>query len=368
MFGLIFTSLITFSHLYFFWRAASVPFVRKHFSVKAWTVVAISLWLLFVAGLFYGHWQDDLMAQWLELAGMTWMGILFLLVTSFLAVEVVTGGGCFFSPLARTLRGAALATGLVLSAIAIHQGTSPPTVSEFAVTLPGLPPVLDGKVLLAVSDLHLGSLRREKWLADRISQIEALHPDMVLMVGDIFEGHGGSKLQRPLVEMMRELKAPLGVWGVPGNHEFYGGPQTIKALENGGVRLLRNSWAEAQPGLVLAGVEDHSFSRRPEDGADLTVKALTGKPPGAVILLSHKPWRAEEAAQSGVGLMLSGHTHDGQIWPFNYLVGHFFPLLAGRYEVGSMSVLVCRGTGSWGAPMRLWRPGEILRITIRADH
>ena len=94
--------------------------------------------------------------------------------------------------------------------------------------------------------------------------------------------------------------------------------------------------------------------------------ALANRPPGAAILLSHSPLQAGAAAAAGAGLMLSGHTHDGQIWPFGYLVRLSYPLLGGRYEVDGMPVIVCRGTGTWGPRMRLWRPSEILRITLRS--
>jgi predicted MPP superfamily phosphohydrolase len=96
--------------------------------------------------------------------------------------------------------------------------------------------------------------------------------------------------------------------------------------------------------------------------------ALANRPHGATILLSHTPWRAEEAAAAGVGLMLSGHTHNGQLWPFTYLVRTRYKLLGGRYPIGSMTAIVCRGTGGWGPRMRLWRPAEILRITLRAKN
>ena len=98
---------------------------------------------------------------------------------------------------------------------------------------------------------------------------------------------------------------------------------------------------------------------------DPIAQALEGRPPGATILLSHTPWQAERIAGAGVGLMLSGHTHGGQIWPFGYLVRSRYPLLEGRYEVDRMPVLVSRGTGTWGPRMRLWRAGEILRVTLR---
>ena len=93
-------------------------------------------------------------------------------------------------------------------------------------------------------------------------------------------------------------------------------------------------------------------------------QALLGRPPGGTILLSHTPWQAESAASAGAGLMLCGHTHGGQVWPFGYLISIMYPLLEGRYEVGGMPVIVCRGTGTWGPRMRLWRPSEILRVTL----
>ncbi len=95
-------------------------------------------------------------------------------------------------------------------------------------------------------------------------------------------------------------------------------------------------------------------------------RALAGRAPGATILLSHAPSQANRVSAAGVDLMLSGHTHGGQIWPFGYLVRREYPLLAGEYAVGGMTVIVCRGTGTWGPRMRLWHPGEILRITLRA--
>ena len=81
--------------------------------------------------------------------------------------------------------------------------------------------------------------------------------------------------------------------------------------------------------------------------------------------MSHTPWQAETAADAGVGLMLSGHTHGGQIWPLDYMIQRRYPLLEGRHDVGGMTVIVCRGTGTWGPRMRLWEPGEILRVTLR---
>ena len=140
----------------------------------------------------------------------------------------------------------------------------------------------------------------------------------------------------------------------------------MSLFQEAGFNVLRDRWAEAAPGLVIAGVDDLTARRQFKLDGRPVEQALTNRPAGAVILLSHTPWAADVAAQRGAGLMLSGHTHDGQLWPFRYLVRLRYPLMGGRYEVGGMSVIVCRGTGTWGPRMRLWQPAEIVRIRLRS--
>ena len=193
--------------------------------------------------------------------------------------------------------------------------------------------------------------------------MQAQQPDLVVLLGDLFEGHG--KPQSELLPVLRRLSAPLGVWVVPGNHEFHHRRNGSTLLvEEAGFQLLRNRWAEVRPGMVMVGVDDLTAIRRSGQDGDPLSKALAGRPPGATILLSHTPGQADKAAKAGVSLMLSGHTHGGQIWPFDYLVKRVYPLLEGRYEVDGMTVIVCRGTGTWGPRMRLWRPSEILRLKL----
>ena len=210
--------------------------------------------------------------------------------------------------------------------------------------------------------MHLGSLLGKRWLAARIAQVKKHRPDLVVLLGDIFEGHGPPEDQ--LMVTFKQLSAPMGIWAVPGNHEFHGGAD-MSLFEEAAFKLLRNGWAEVRPGLIMAGVDDLTARRRNRQGGDPISQALAGRPPGAAILLSHTPWQAERAAKAGVGLMLSGHTHGGQIWPFDYLVRSRYPLLDGRYEVDGMTVIVCRGTGTWGPRMRLWSPSEILHVTLQ---
>ena len=365
MFGTVLTTAITLMHIYVFWRAASVPFVKKFIPLPLLVLSGILLWLLFYIGRFYGHGGNGPLAHALELSGMDWMASLFLISVCLLVFDILTGFGFIMPAVAPSLRGLGLAAGVALSLLAVIQGARPPVIKEYEVRLPGLPDSLDGTVVAAMSDLHVGTLIGERWLNRRIAQVQAQKPDLVVLLGDLFEGHGpyGDEPYRAF----DGISAPLGVWAVPGNHEYYG-RQDAAALASGwkNFRMLNNSNVEIRPGLILAGVDyysSHNGSRRSGEALSF---ALSDRPEGATILLSHAPVQAEKAAAAGVGLMLSGHTHGGQIWPFGYLVRIEYPLLAGEYRVDGMTAIVCRGTGSWGPRMRLWHPGEILRITLRA--
>jgi predicted MPP superfamily phosphohydrolase len=349
---------------YVFWRAASVPAIKR--CVPRWVLFALAgaLWSGLFLAFYLGHGGSGAFARMVELFGMTWLAVLFLAFVALLVADVITGFGFLLPKLAPRLRGWALLAAGALSVFALLQGMRPPVVRDYQVRLAGLPANLDGTVLVALSDLHLGSLLGERWLAARVAQVQALRPDIVVLLGDLLEGHG--QAEGDLLADFQRLSAPLGVWAVTGNHESHGGrSSSARLLEATGFRVLHDRWAEVRPGLVIAGVDDLTSRRRAGVGGDPIRQALTGHPPGATILLSHTPWEAEKAAAAGVGLMLCGHTHGGQIWPFDYLTRAVYPLLGGRYEVDGMSVIVCRGTGTWGPRMRLWRPSEILRVTLR---
>jgi hypothetical protein len=154
----------------------------------------------------------------------------------------------------------------------------------------------------------------------------------------------------------------MGVWGVDGNHERHGGVGT--PLEASGIRVLRDELAEPSPGLLLAG-RAQARTHGPNGPGSAWVPCR-GPRPGGLILLSHAPSHSREAAQARVGLMLSGHTHGGQIWPFGYLAGVDYPVTEGCTAIDGMTLIVNRGTGTWGPWLRLWKRAEISLITLRA--
>jgi predicted MPP superfamily phosphohydrolase len=364
LFGTTLIIIGTVMHLYVFWRIWSVPLVRERVPWPVLLGLCAAIWVVFYLGRTYGHGGEGALARALEFLGMNWLATVFLVFICVLPVDLVTMGGLVFRRFAPIARGTALGVGFLFALIALVQGMRPPVIGRYEVRMAGLPPDLDGTVIVGIADTHIGSLLNEDWMAARIEQIQAERPDIIVLLGDIYEGHGGSL--EAVVEPLGRLSAPLGVWGVYGNHDRYGRGRNSDVMDRAGVEMLRDRCVELKPGLVLAGVDDLRRGRRSGGRGTAVADTLAERPPGATVLLSHTPWQYEEAADAGCGLMLAAHTHAGQVWPFGYFERHVFPLMSGRYQVGDMTAIVTRGAGTWGPRMRLWQPGEILRVTLRS--
>jgi hypothetical protein len=364
-FGVI-LSIWTLLHVYVGWRGSSIPVVARYLPRPVYLAILAFLWGSYLLSQFASRAGLVRLASFLEFVGAYWVGILFLIFLGLLAADLVTGFGFFMPRLASTVRAWSLGAALVLCAIAIIQAHRPPVVTNYDVTLRNLPAERDGTVLVLLSDTHLGTMLGEGWAAARIAQVEALHPSLVALAGDIVEDHGAAK--RKWGPILGRLSASLGVWAVDGNHEAFGPPgERDTVLQDAGIHLLHNRWEQAAPGLTIAGVDDLTTLRRRTGSYKSALdRALLGRPPGATIFLSHTPWPPDRGAYPGIGLMLAGHTHAGQIWPFNYIVKAIYPFFAGYYDVNGMPLIVCRGTGTWGPRMRLWQRGEIARIVLHA--
>lgn len=323
------------------------------------------LWLAYPLARVLERRGHTAIAHPIEWIGAAWLGVLFLLIVCLLIADLLTGFGGWAPRLAPTARTLAVIGGLGLSVIALVQGTRAPVVEKVTIVSPKLPATHDGLRLVQISDLHVGALLNSHWLQRVAAQVGALAPDAVLITGDLVDGNA-----RRVAEVLPELRAftaPLGVWAVSGNHEYYAGLEaSVEVLRQAGFRVLRDEWAELCPGVVVAGVDDLTARRQFGDTGDPIPAALAGRPAGLTVFLSHTPWRTEEAAAAGVDLMLSGHTHAGQIWPFGYLTALQYPYLEGRYAVANMTLYVSRGTGTWGPRMRLPRPAEITVFTLRS--
>ncbi len=264
------------------------------------------------------------------------------------------------------------ATGLavVASAIGVANAVRVPPIRDVDVQVAGLPSQFEGYRILQLTDLHISKLFPGAWASAVVARANAASSDVIVVTGDFIDG--SVDMRRKDVEPLRALRAPDGVWAIPGNHEyFFDYGVWMRHLTALGFRMLPNAHMVIRRGgaeLVVAGVTDLSAPSVGEAGPDLGL-ALRGAPTDApIVLLDHQPRQAPDAAAKGVSLQLSGHTHGGMIVGLDRLVaranGGF---VAGRYQVGDMTLYVSNGTGLWpGFALRLGVPSEMTRFTLRA--
>jgi uncharacterized protein len=259
-------------------------------------------------------------------------------------------------------RTAAIAAGLTAAGIVgdgVRTAFGPPLLKRLQIPLAKLPRALDGYRIAVVSDIHLGPLTGVRHTQRIVDAINGMDADLVAVVGDLVDGSVAEL--RDEAEPLRTLRSKDGTFFVTGNHEYYSGvEQWIEHVRELGMRPLQNERLEIR-GIDLAGVNDAT-------GAPDYAKALKDRDPSkAVVLLAHQPVQAREAAKYKVDLQLSGHTHGGQMAPFNYVVKLQQPVVSGLGEVDGTKVYVTNGAGFWGPPVRVGAPPDLTLVELRAS-
>jgi predicted MPP superfamily phosphohydrolase len=233
---------------------------------------------------------------------------------------------------------------------------------RITVQLPKLPESWRGRQALLVSDMHLGHVNGLEFARRIATLARELNPAIIFLPGDLFDG---SKVDpQRMASPMLELKPPLGVYFVGGNHEQFGGEAHFaEALRAGGIRVLQNECVDVD-GVRVVGVP-YGPSTYPMQMRTF-LEGLRLKDGPASILLNHVPNRLPLAEHAGVSLQLSGHTHGGgQIFPFNFITRRAFGKFTyGLQQFGEMQVYTSSGAGTWGPPMRVGTHPEIVLLTF----
>jgi predicted MPP superfamily phosphohydrolase/uncharacterized membrane protein len=247
------------------------------------------------------------------------------------------------------------------SGVGVVQAHATPTVVRTRLPIDGLPPELEGYRIAQISDLHVGPTIRGGDLQAILS------PDLVAVTGDLVDGYVAEL--GPEVAPLSRLSAPDGVFFVTGNHEYYWGAlEWCAEVERLGLTVLNNAHRVVERGearLLVAGATDfRAGTRLPEHESD-PVGARQGAPPCDLsLLLAHQPRSVYDAVKAGYDLMLCGHTHGGQFYPWAAFVGIAHPITAGLGRFEQTWVYVNRGTGYWGPPLRTGVPMEITLIEL----
>jgi predicted MPP superfamily phosphohydrolase len=238
-----------------------------------------------------------------------------------------------------------------------------PRVERVRIETAKLPPGIDRVRVVQISDLHLGLVHRRAFLQRIVRRIEELHPDLLVATGDIVDAQINHL--DGLAELFAALRPPLGKYAVTGNHEFYAGPdQALDFIGRSGFHLLRNAAAPPDLPIRLVGVEDPAGGGHPDE-ASLLQPLERNK---FIVLLKHRPHIAP-GTEGLFDLQLSGHTHGGQIFPFNVLTRLAYPRPEGLLPLaGGSRLYTSRGTGTWGPPMRVFVPPEITLFELVRAH
>jgi uncharacterized protein len=221
--------------------------------------------------------------------------------------------------------------------------------------------------LVAVSDLHLGAMTLSSRMDALVALIKAQNPDLLLLVGDLVNDH--PEALKPLASKLLDARPRLGTFGVFGNHERYEGDAKSAAVFRwAGAELLRNRIAPLpEVGIQILGVDDPGRAGNVTAQLEREIRSLAPDmdPKRVSVLLNHRPQAWREAAQPlGIELMLSGHTHRGQLYPFYLVVSLSYEFMGGFYEEGGKVLGVSAGAGFWGPPLRVLAPPDILVVDL----
>ncbi|MFP3558968.1 metallophosphoesterase [Paraburkholderia sp. SIMBA_049] len=257
---------------------------------------------------------------------------------------------------------------LLSTAVGFFNARRRARVVSIDVPIKDLPHALDGFTIVQISDIHVGPTIKRGYVDAIVDAVNRLEPDLIAVTGDVVDGSVEHLADhtRPL----SRLSARHGAYLVTGNHEYYSGAHAwIAEFQRLGLHVLLNEHVVVEHDgaqAVIAGVTDFSAGHFDPAHESDPAAALEGAPGDVLIkvLLAHQPRSAEAAADAGFTLQLSGHTHGGQFFPWNFAVRLQQPFVAGLSRLDDLWVYTSRGTGYWGPPKRLGAPSEITRLRL----
>jgi len=220
--------------------------------------------------------------------------------------------------------------------------------------------------IVMASDLHLGNIYGHYFMYDFVKTINSLKPDVVLLAGDIVDEDIAPLVRENLGEKFDSIKSKYGIYAVTGNHEFIGGVEpAIEYLTKHGIKFLRDTSVFVDNSFYLTGREDRDITRFTSKKRKPLDEILSGADKSfPIIMMDHQPFNLEQAEQNGIDLQLSGHTHNGQLWPLNHIVDKVYELAWGYKRKSDTHYYVSCGVGGWGPPVRTGSRPEIIKINL----
>lgn len=376
---LIFFSIVIVIHLsvnYYIYRST-----KPIFGLEGWTGIALkSIFIILVLSYPIGRMLERLVpsaaSEFVAKTGAFWLGAMLYLVLMFFILDVAklmyswTGFPSFLSAknsisfLQKMVIGVYATTLIIL--IGGHINALYPRVNKLSINIDKSITGYDSFRVGLASDIHLGTIISNGRLERFVRMMNEQKPDIILLAGDIFDEDLGPVIKNDMGKLLSQLYAPLGVYAVTGNHEYIGGVEpAVKYLEDHNIKVLRDSTISIEGILNIVGREDRQsnvmagVTRKPLDKivANIDKSLFT-------VLLDHQPYNLDQAVENGIDLQLSGHTHHGQMFPFNFITKSIFEVSRGLKKIENTHVFVSTGYGTWGPPIRIGNRPEIAVIEV----
>lgn len=394
LFFLIVFGVIALGYAYVGWRLISPSGLGKGWKLVAWAGI-LAMFLLPVTSVFLdrsGYVEISSRLAWITYVSMGFFSFLFTFIllrdaglsvawlvqkaySLFTSSDIPVDSGTPPDPGRRRMMIQAMNLGIIgvaagLTAYGVYEARRRPAIKEIDVPVRGLPPSLDGFRIVQITDIHAGLTVRKNFVELIVEMTNSLNPDLIAFTGDMVDGSVDSLKND--VSPLAGLRAKHGVYFVTGNHEYYSGAREwVEEARRLGMNVLLNSHAvvnESGGKLLIAGVTDHSGGEFFEDHISDPALAVSGAPAcDARILLAHQPRSLYKAMPLGFDLLLTGHTHGGQFFPWNFAATAGQPYLHGLHDHEGTWIYVSRGTGYWGPPVRLGSRSEITVVKLKRE-
>jgi len=364
LFIALFIIIIAGAH-YFIYFSLNKFFNIVSISLKRITIILFFLLpFIFILSSILAGYFNNFFTNGLYLLAGWWLGLAITLIFFFALVWAVVGVGRLIGlQVNLSLLGSiAIIISIVYLIVGIYNAANP-RVKEIEIAIKNLPADWQGKKVVQISDLHLGHILGANFLKKVVSSVNNIQPEVVFITGDFFDSSGDG--YEYIITELNRLEVKKGIYFITGNHETYYGLDKVKnILGKTSVRIL-NDEIEVIDGLQIIGLS------YPERSESKNLKQVINKlnnfnSASSSILLYHSPVQVEAARQAGINLMLSGHTHKGQIFPLGFITkliyrGYDY----GLKQLGDFSIYTSSGVGVWGPFMRTSGFSEIVVITLK---
>jgi predicted MPP superfamily phosphohydrolase len=372
IFFLIVLTVYSLANIYIFYKGYnSIPLLKNN--RLTYSLVFFLLAAIFIVAKIIEAKHSSVITDVLNIMGGFWLafmlyGFLFFIISDIIILALKIPGIVNGDNIIHFRKWSFIGT-LSLSSLFILGGfinAIMPVVKEYNITINKHAGDLKSLRVAAVSDIHLGSVIRKRSVIKLSAMLRDMKPDIVFLLGDIIDGEIGPVLRGDLLQYFTCPKCENGLYAITGNHEFIGGgSKTIPYIENKGIHVLKDEMVTIKGGIQIIGRTDkdsHRFyGKERAQLSELTRQADLSKP---IILLDHQPFHLDETVKAGVDLQLSGHTHNGQMWPLNYLTSAIYELSYGYLLKDNTHFIVSSGYGLWGPRVRSGSRSEVLLINI----